>query len=353
MTSPVERISALEGQHRLLDGHPAPVDGIGQHAIGAQLRQGGAGHDPGRHLRQRHAGRLGDERHGAAGAGVGLQHEHLAPLDRVLDVDEADHAETLGQAAGVVDQDLAGGRIEVWRRDGAGAVAAVHARLLDVLHDPADDEVAGAVAEGVDVDLDGVLQEAVDQHRTLGGEAALPPERAGAGELVHGGDQLVAVVHDRHGPAAEDVGGPDQGWEADAVADLERPLDVDRRAAGRLRNLQLGAEGVPPPAILGQIDGVGWRPQDEAGRQVVGQLQRGLAAQGHDDPGGLFDVDDVLHVLERQRLEVEPVAGVVVGGDGLRVAVHHHRLVSGLAQSEAGVHAAVVELDALADAVRP
>jgi hypothetical protein len=63
-------------------------------------------------------------------------------------------------------------------------------------------------------------------------------------------------------------------------------------------------------------------------------------------------VVDLQHVLQGQRLEVEPVGGVVVGGDGLGVAVDHDRLVAGLAQREAGVHAGVVELDALPDAVR-
>ena len=58
------------------------------------------------------------------------------------------------------------------------------------------------------------------------------------------------------------------------------------------------------------------------------------------------------HVLGGQRFEVEPVRGVVVGGDRLRVAVHHHRLVAGLGQGLAGVDAAVVEFDPLADAVR-
>ena len=52
-------------------------------------------------------------------------------------------------------------------------VAGVHARLLDVLHDAADDHLAGAVADGVDVDLGGVLEEAVDQHRPLGRQPAL------------------------------------------------------------------------------------------------------------------------------------------------------------------------------------
>ena len=55
----------------------------------------------------------------------------------------------------------------------------MHPGLLDVLHDPGDEDLAGAVAHGVDVDLDGVLQEAVDQHRPLGGDAALAGQRAG------------------------------------------------------------------------------------------------------------------------------------------------------------------------------
>src|SRR4028119_1088020 len=51
------------------------------------------------------------------------------------------------------------------RRARRGAVAGVHAALLAVLHDRPDQHLAGGVAQGVDVDLDGVLEEAVDQHR--------------------------------------------------------------------------------------------------------------------------------------------------------------------------------------------
>ena len=70
-------------------------------------------------------------------------------------------------------------------------------------------------------------------------------------------------------------------------------------------------------------------------------------------PFGLLQLDDLHDVLERQRLEIQAVGGVVVGGDRLRIAVDHDRLVADLLQREGGVHAAVVELDALADAVRP
>ena len=63
-------------------------------------------------------------------------------------------------------------------------------------------------------------------------------------------------------------------------------------------------------------------------------------------------LEDVGQVLGGERFEVEAVRGVVIGGDRLGVAVHHHRLEAGGLQGERGVDAAVVELDALADPVR-
>ena len=86
--------------------------------------------------------------------------------------------------------------------------------------------------------------------------------------------------------------------------------------------------------------------------EVARELERRLPAVLHDHAPGLLDVHDLEHVLERQRLEVQAVGGVVVGRHGLRVAVDHDGLVAVLAQRHRRVHAAVVELDALPDAVR-
>ena len=69
-------------------------------------------------------------------------------------------------------------------------------------------------------------------------------------------------------------------------------------------------------------------------------------------PSGLLLLADREHVLGGQRLEVEAVGGVVVGRDRLRVAVDHHRVAAELARGHRRVHAAVVELDPLADPVR-
>src|ERR671937_230219 len=62
---------------------------------------------------------------------------------------------------------------------------------------------------------------------------------------------------------------------------------------------------------------------------------------------------DRQHLLDAERLEVEPVGGVVVGRDRLRVAVDDHGLVTKLAKPLRGVDAAVVELDPLPDPDRP
>ncbi len=66
--------------------------------------------------------------------------------------------------------------------------------------------------------------------------------------------------------------------------------------------------------------------------QRLGEVDRRLPAELHDHAVRLLVLDDVEHVLDRQRLEVEPVGGVEVGGDGLRVVVDDDRLVARLPQ---------------------
>ena len=84
----------------------------------------------------------------------------------------------------------------------------------------------------------------------------------------------------------------------------------------------------------------------------AGEAKRRLTAELGDDAERLLAIADGEHLLGGKRLEVEPVGGVVVGRDRLRVAVDHHRLVAERAERLRRMHAAVVELDPLADAVR-
>ena len=81
--------------------------------------------------------------------------------------------------------------------------------------------------------------------------------------------------------------------------------------------------------------------------------ERRLPAELDHDPGRPFALADREHLLLAEGLEVEPVRRVVVGRHRLRVAVDHHGLVAEPAKRPRRMHAAVVELDALADPVRP
>ncbi len=303
-----------------------------------------ARHDAGGKLRQRHAGCLGDERHGTRGAGIGLDNVDHRILDGELDVDKADDAQALRQAAGDVTQlrDLSLRKRE--RRDAAGRVAGMHAGFLDVLQDAADVHVL-AVAQGVHVAFDGAFQEAVEVHRMIGRDAS---------RFGHVLLQVLGVVGDDHAASAQNVAGADQQREADAVGNLAGFFEGRGHTGCRVGDGKLVEDGRETIAIFRQVDGLGLGAHDvHAGiLQGAGKLERRLAAQGDHYPIGLLDIDDVHDVFVGKRLEVQAVGGVVVGGDRFRVAVDHDGLVTGIVQRVARVHAAVVELDALADAVR-
>ena len=128
---------------------------------------------------------------------------------------------------------------------------------------------------------------------------------------------------------------------------------VPNAGAGRPGGLEHLAELA---AVLGGVDRGRRRAEDrQAGvGEALRERQRRLAAERDDEAldrtGGELGVVDLEHVLERQRLEVQPVRGVVVRRDRLGVAVDHDGLELAL-ERQRGVHARVVELDALADAV--
>ena len=154
MTSPVERISGpsrVSTPGKRSNGKTASLTPtrqvLGPRARAAEGGEALARHDAGGDLGDRQADHLGDERHGARGARVDLEHVDVAVLDGELHVHQADDAERHRQRAGLpleLGDRLGGERVG---RQRAGRVARVDAGLLDVLHDAGDDDVSLAVGE--------------------------------------------------------------------------------------------------------------------------------------------------------------------------------------------------------------
>ena len=326
-----------------------------QQAVVALLLDRLADHDARRGLRERDAGCLRREGHGARRARVRLDDVERVRHERVLHVDQALHAAALGDRERRLAQtaDLVVAQ-RAWRQR-ARRIAGVDAGLLDVFHDAADVQLV-AVEQCVDVDLDRILQELVDEQRR--GQAS-GDDRVGLRLVERAVDVLLklgVVVNDLHAASAEHVARAHEHRVADVVRGVERLAEAERGAEARRVEL-LGAQHLTEElAVLGQVDRFGGRAEDRhaGGLEPRGERQRRLAAELHDNALdrahlllGFVDLEDV---LEGQRLEVEAVGHVVVGRDGLRVAVDHDRVIV-LAELLHRVHAGVVELDALADAV--
>ena len=82
---------------------------------------------------------------------------------------------------------------------------------------------------------------------------------------------------------------------------------------------------------------------------MLGKLDGGLAAELHQAAVRLLGLNDLVDALGVQRVKVEAVAGVKIGGNGLGVVVDQYCLTAVVFQRPDGVDRAVVKLNALAD----
>ncbi len=171
----------------------------------------------------------------------------------------------------------------------------------------------------------------------------------------HEPPQGLGVVNDLHGPSAQDIRRADDDGITDPLRGLHRFGHIHGRCVFGLPELQEIDNLLKALAVFRPVDGVGGGSQDgrPGGFQAPGQIQRGLPAELHDHAHGLFRFQDVQDVLERHGLEKQLVRDVIVGAHRFRVGIDHDALVTLFPQRKGGVHAAVVEFDALADPVRP
>src|SRR3546814_9937240 len=90
----------------------------------------------------------------------------------------------------------------------------MHTGFLDVLHDAADHDIL-AVSKCIDVDLGGVVEEAVEQYRRVIRDLH---------GLAHVALEIVVIVDDFHCPAAQHVARPHDQRITDLGGDVQRLL---------------------------------------------------------------------------------------------------------------------------------
>src|SRR5690606_30794699 len=181
-----------EREDRFLDTVEVGNDFFGE----TDLRQGLAGHDARGHLGQRLADALGDERYGTRSARVHFDDEDIFALHGHLHVHQTYYTQLQGHGLDLLADlvlDVHGQRV---RRQRTGGVARVHASLLDVLHDRADDYLL-AITHGIDIDFNGAVEEVVKQYRAVVGHLH---------GFTHVALELFFLVDDFHRPAAQHIG---------------------------------------------------------------------------------------------------------------------------------------------------
>ena len=103
------------------------------------------------------------------------------------------------------------------------------------------------IGQGIDIDFDGVFQEAVNEHRVVLGDF---------GGVLDVASQVGLVVHDLHAAAAQHVGRAHQDRVTDLIGDLFGLVEGHRGAVLRgnqAAGIQHALEGA---AVFGQVDGL-------------------------------------------------------------------------------------------------
>ena len=107
--------------------------------------------------------------------------------------------------------------------------------------------------------------------------------------------------------------------------------------------------------VFGAVDGFRRRPQNRDGLSVQahGEVVGNLPAHRNDDAFGRFKFRYVQNRFQREFIEVQSIAHVVVGRNGFRIAVYHHAPVSFRLNGFNRADAAPVKLHRRPDSVRP
>ena len=325
-----------------------PITLTGKQALVAKFLDGRTRHDSSRRLRHGNTGGFGDERHCPRSSGVGFQDVERVLGKSELHVQQAPHPHALRD--GTCRRSDA---VDVRFPEGHGwqstrRVTRVDARLFDVLHDAGEIHVV-AIKERINIDFYRVIKEAVHQHRMFTGHLGRPLQVT----LEHR-----IVVHNLHPSPAEHITRANEYRVPNASRDGRCLVEGPRRSVVGSRQSSVRQHAAEGSSLFGEMDGGrrGAHNRDACIFEALRQSEWCLATELDDDANdgslSLLGIDNFQDVFARQGFEIETIGGVVVRGDGFRVAIDHDRFETGVGERQCSMDARVVELDALTDAIR-
>ena len=331
-------IQFLEGENGHFDGtagrsgeKPGAVSKIrqrlSQHYTGSQVHHGYAGH----------LGNIGDR---TGSPGVHLNDIQFIVINEVLNVHKAFGTERQGKLGGHITDFILELLRKIKGRIHRNGVTAVHAGTLDMLHDPGNQYVP-AVGDDVDLQFD-ARQVLVHKDRILNSPGKDPRH------IVHG---LLPGTGDGHILSADHIGRTQENRIAKFLRCSNSFLHGAYAHPAGTPDAELLQQFVKTFPVFGDINGFGTGAEntDSVTVQILGQLDRSLAAEGDHNAYGLFHLNNIHDIFGGKRLEIEAVRRVIVGGHGLRIVVDDDYIITDAAQGPDAVYGGIVEFDALAD----
>ena len=232
----------VEGHHRLLDAEKGRNHFAGESLLGQRL----AGHATCGDLGKGDTDALGDKRHRARGPGIHLNDVDLVILPGELHIHQALDLQGTSHLLDLLAHGILHRFVEAVGRQGAGRIARVHTRLLDMLHDGTDHHLL-AVTHGVDIHFDSRVEEVVQQHRRIVG---------GAHRFGKIAQQLALLIDNLHGPPAQHIRGSDDERVFQPLGRGEGLLGAADRHVGRLHQTQFFDHLLEALPVLRLVDGV-------------------------------------------------------------------------------------------------
>ena len=180
----------------------------------------------------------------------------------------------------------------------------MHASLFNMLHQTADYHLL-AIRHRIHIHFDGVIQESIQQHWRIVGNADC---------FGHVATQFRFLVHNLHGATTQHIGRTHHQWIADFFCKPHRLFRGTSRSVGRLSQIQTLNHLLEALTIFCTIDRIrcGTNNRHAGSFQIPSQLQWGLPTELDDNPFGLLKIHNGQHVFKGYRFEIQSIRRVVI-----------------------------------------